>query len=209
MCTMISSKLDKQYSKSAEFESVSYSLANDRVFLVMHCCFFLFDCWSVTDTMIILCLLGRSGITHMAWPTESRLWIRSARLQNTVIAFSASSSFTLWEEVSFWCLACYPWWWLRNIGWPKCTFVCLGTGSGLGTFVLKLLEDEFPEVYRIVTSVYPTAEDDVITSPYNSVLAMKELTEHADCVLPVDNQVQYLSPGIIALKPYLQSCIFW
>ncbi|XP_016121876.1 tubulin epsilon chain-like, partial [Sinocyclocheilus grahami] len=63
-----------------------------------------------------------------------------------------------------------------------------GTGSGLGTFVLKLLEDEFPEVCRIVTSVYPTAEDDVITSPYNSILAMKELTEHADCVLPVDNK---------------------
>lgn len=67
--------------------------------------------------------------------------------------------------------------------------MCLGTGSGLGTYVLKLLEEEFPEVYRIVTSVYPTAEDDVITSPYNCVLAMKELTEHADCVLPVDNQV--------------------
>lgn len=143
----------------------------------------------MTDTVIGLWLLGRSGITHMAWPTESRLWIRSARLQNTVIAFSASSSFTLWEEVSFWCLACYPCWWLRNMGWPKRTFVCLGTGSGLGTFVLKLLEDEFPEVCRIVTSVYPTAEDDVITSPYNSILAMKELTEHADCVLPVDNQV--------------------
>ncbi|XP_048452892.1 tubulin epsilon chain isoform X3 [Rhincodon typus] len=63
-----------------------------------------------------------------------------------------------------------------------------GTGSGLGTFVLSLLEDEFPEVYRFVTSVYPSADDDVITSPYNSVLAMKELTEHADCVLPIENQ---------------------
>uniref|UniRef100_A0A8C9WP87 Tubulin epsilon 1 n=1 Tax=Scleropages formosus TaxID=113540 RepID=A0A8C9WP87_SCLFO len=63
-----------------------------------------------------------------------------------------------------------------------------GTGSGLGTHVLSLLEDEFPEVCRIVTSVYPSAEDDVITSPYNSVLAMRELTEHADCVLPVENQ---------------------
>lgn len=63
-----------------------------------------------------------------------------------------------------------------------------GTGSGLGTFVLNVLEDEFPEVYRIVTSVYPSAEDDVITSPYNSVLAMRELTEHADCVLPIENQ---------------------
>ncbi|XP_062857103.1 tubulin epsilon chain isoform X2 [Trichomycterus rosablanca] len=63
-----------------------------------------------------------------------------------------------------------------------------GTGSGLGTSVLKLLEDEFPEVCRIVTAVYPSAEDDVITSPYNSVLAMRELTEHAQCVLPVENQ---------------------
>ncbi|XP_046878219.1 tubulin epsilon chain isoform X2 [Hypomesus transpacificus] len=63
-----------------------------------------------------------------------------------------------------------------------------GTGSGLGTRVLNILEEEFPEVCRIVTSVYPSAEDDVITSPYNSVLAMRELTEHADCVLPVENQ---------------------
>lgn len=63
-----------------------------------------------------------------------------------------------------------------------------GTGSGLGTRVLGLLEEEFPEVSRIVTSIFPSAEDDVITSPYNSVLALRELLEHADCVLPVDNQ---------------------
>ncbi|XP_075940446.1 tubulin epsilon chain isoform X2 [Anarhichas minor] len=63
-----------------------------------------------------------------------------------------------------------------------------GTGSGLGTRVLSLLEEEFPEVCRIVSSIYPSAEDDVVTSPYNSVLAMRELTEHADCVLPVENQ---------------------
>lgn len=53
-----------------------------------------------------------------------------------------------------------------------------------------MLEDEFPEVYRFVTAVYPSSEDDVITSPYNSMLAMKELSEHADCVLPIDNQVR-------------------
>lgn len=70
------------------------------------------------------------------------------------------------------------------------SYLFLGTGSGLGTFVLNLLEDEFPEVYRFVTSVYPSGEDDVITSPYNSVLAMKELNEHADCVLPVENEVR-------------------
>uniref|UniRef100_A0A8C0JDM7 Tubulin epsilon 1 n=1 Tax=Chelonoidis abingdonii TaxID=106734 RepID=A0A8C0JDM7_CHEAB len=65
-----------------------------------------------------------------------------------------------------------------------------GTGSGLGTFVLNVLEDEFPDVYRFVTSVYPSGEDDVVTSPYNSVLAMKELNEHADCVLPIENEVR-------------------
>ncbi len=43
--------------------------------------------------------------------------------------------------------------------------------------------------FRFVTAVYPSAEDDVITSPYNSTLAMRELTENADCVLPVENQV--------------------
>lgn len=53
-----------------------------------------------------------------------------------------------------------------------------------------MLEEEFPEVYRFVTSVYPSGEDDVITSPYNSVLAMKELNEHADCVLPIENEVR-------------------
>ena len=42
---------------------------------------------------------------------------------------------------------------------------------------------------RFVTAVYPSADDDVITSPYNSVLAMHQLTEHADCVLPIENQV--------------------
>lgn len=70
----------------------------------------------------------------------------------------------------------------------------------MGTYVLSLLEDEFPEVYRFVTAVYPSAEDDVITSPYNSVLAMKELTEHADCVLPIENQVGDFSGCIFHLN---------
>jgi len=39
-----------------------------------------------------------------------------------------------------------------------------------------------------VTALYPSVDDDVITSPYNTVLAMQCLTEFADCVLPVENQ---------------------
>ena len=63
-----------------------------------------------------------------------------------------------------------------------------GTGSGLGTYVLELLKDDYQEVFRFVTAVYPSTNDDVITSPYNSVLAMHRLTECADCVLPIENQ---------------------
>ncbi|CAM9181437.1 unnamed protein product [Choristocarpus tenellus] len=62
-----------------------------------------------------------------------------------------------------------------------------GTGSGLGTYLLDLLENHYPDVYRFTSAVFPSEDDDVITSPYNTVLALKELTEHADCVLPVDN----------------------
>lgn len=63
-----------------------------------------------------------------------------------------------------------------------------GTGSGLGTYILKMLEDDFSDVYRFTTAVFPSQDDDVITSPYNSVLAINELREHADCVLPIENQ---------------------
>jgi tubulin epsilon len=63
-----------------------------------------------------------------------------------------------------------------------------GTGSGLGTYVLAMLEDLFPEVYRFTVSVFPSEDsDDVITSPYNSILATKELIDHAHCSLPIDN----------------------
>ena len=63
-----------------------------------------------------------------------------------------------------------------------------GTGSGLGTAVLRMLADDYKEVHRFVVAVYPSADDDVITSPYNCVLAMKQLTDYADCVIPIDNQ---------------------
>lgn len=43
-------------------------------------------------------------------------------------------------------------------------------------------------VCRFVTALYPSHDDDVITSPYNCVLATRCLTEYADCVLPVENQ---------------------
>lgn len=77
--------------------------------------------------------------------------------------------------------------------------------------MLSLVAEEFPEVCRIVTAVYPSADDDVITSPYNSVLAMRELTEHAHCVLPVENQVcaALLSSSLFSLHFLTNACVLF
>jgi tubulin epsilon len=61
-----------------------------------------------------------------------------------------------------------------------------GTGSGVGTYMLGLLDELYPKIYRFSTCVYPSAENnDVVTSPYNTMLATRELIEHADCVFPM------------------------
>jgi len=62
-----------------------------------------------------------------------------------------------------------------------------GTGSGVGSYVLSRLEDEYPAVFRFAASIFPSADDDVVTSPYNSLLAADALAQHADVVLPMDN----------------------
>ena len=63
-----------------------------------------------------------------------------------------------------------------------------GTGSGLGTRITQLIHDAYPDVMRFSTVVFPSVDDDVVTSPYNSILAINQLIEHSDCVLPIDNQ---------------------
>ncbi|KAL5262152.1 hypothetical protein ACHWQZ_G007749 [Mnemiopsis leidyi] len=63
-----------------------------------------------------------------------------------------------------------------------------GTGSGLGSRTLSLIADNFPDVFRFVIPVYPSADDDVITSPYNTTLAMKQISEFGNCIMPVENQ---------------------
>jgi tubulin epsilon len=62
-----------------------------------------------------------------------------------------------------------------------------GTGSGLGSYILTLLDELFPNVFKFTASVFPSEDDDVVTSPYNSLLAATKLVEYADCVLPIDN----------------------
>jgi hypothetical protein len=63
-----------------------------------------------------------------------------------------------------------------------------GTGSGFGSFILEQLEDNFPELYRFTSSLLPSRNDDVITSPYNALMSTARLVDHADAVLPIDNE---------------------
>lgn len=63
-----------------------------------------------------------------------------------------------------------------------------GTGSGLGSFILKTLNEQYPDIFKFTISVFPSKDDDVITSPYNAILSLNQLIDNADCVLPIDNQ---------------------
>ncbi|KAJ3539236.1 hypothetical protein NMY22_g4827 [Coprinellus aureogranulatus] len=63
-----------------------------------------------------------------------------------------------------------------------------GTGSGLGSFMLERLNDKFPKKLIQTYSVFPNAtEGDVVVQPYNSMLALKRLVNHADSVVVLDN----------------------
>ena len=63
-----------------------------------------------------------------------------------------------------------------------------GTGSGLGTRTLSILADEFSDIYRFVIPIFPSTNDDVITSPYNTTLALNQVSMHGDCIIPIENE---------------------
>lgn len=50
------------------------------------------------------------------------------------------------------------------------------------------MNDHFEKIFRFSASVFPSKDDDVAVSPYNSVFSINELLKCADCVLPIDNQ---------------------
>lgn len=50
------------------------------------------------------------------------------------------------------------------------------------------LQENFPHIYRFALSIFPSEDDDVITSPYNALMTSRSLINSADCVFPVENQ---------------------
>lgn len=64
-----------------------------------------------------------------------------------------------------------------------------GTGSGLGSYLLERLNDRYPKKLIQTYSVFPdSSAGDVVVHPYNSLLTLKRLTQHADAVVVLDNQ---------------------
>jgi tubulin gamma len=64
-----------------------------------------------------------------------------------------------------------------------------GTGSGLGSFILERLNDRYPKKLLQTYSVFPNSSTpDVVVQPYNSLLSLKRLTNHADAVVVLDNE---------------------
>ncbi|KAL8776844.1 MAG: hypothetical protein Q9194_002909 [Teloschistes cf. exilis] len=64
-----------------------------------------------------------------------------------------------------------------------------GTGSGLGSYILERMNDRFPKKLIQTYSVFPDSQGggDVVVNPYNSLLAMRRLTQNADSVVVLDN----------------------
>ena len=64
-----------------------------------------------------------------------------------------------------------------------------GTGSGLGSFLLEKLNDRFPKKLIQTYSVFPDTitPGEVVVQPYNSMLALRRLTQQADSVVVLDN----------------------
>jgi tubulin epsilon len=64
-----------------------------------------------------------------------------------------------------------------------------GTGSGFGSRVAEILADVAPEMSRLAVSVFPSPErDDVMASPFNSVLSLSHLLDSADVIVPFENE---------------------
>ncbi|KAL8897537.1 MAG: hypothetical protein Q9192_002529 [Flavoplaca navasiana] len=63
-----------------------------------------------------------------------------------------------------------------------------GTGSGLGSYILERMNDRFPKKLIQTYSVFPDSQGGgVVVNPYNSLLAMRRLTQNADSVVVLDN----------------------
>ena len=72
-----------------------------------------------------------------------------------------------------------------------------GTGSGLGSYLLERMNDRYPKKLIQTYSVFPDTQggDVVVVNPYNSLLAMRRLTQNADSVVSGVSSLKGLCGG--------------
>lgn len=67
-----------------------------------------------------------------------------------------------------------------------------GTGSGLGSLLMKQLSEEYPDLHYMSYSVYPSpVVSDVVVEPYNALLTQQKLIENVNQVICLDNAALY------------------
>lgn len=67
-----------------------------------------------------------------------------------------------------------------------------GTGSGLGTLLLTRIREEYPDRMLSTYSVLPSPKvSETVTEPYNAVLSLNQLVDHADATYCLDNEALY------------------
>lgn len=74
-------------------------------------------------------------------------------------------------------------------GFVLCHSIAGGTGSGMGSLLLEVIDEHFSKNIVQTYSVFPnqSQKSDVVVQPYNSILTLKRLIHQADCVIVLDN----------------------
>lgn len=74
-------------------------------------------------------------------------------------------------------------------GFILCHSIAGGTGSGMGSFLLEILDEHFSKNIVQTYSVFPnqSQKSDVVVQPYNSILTLRRLIHQCDCVVVLDN----------------------
>jgi tubulin beta len=77
-------------------------------------------------------------------------------------------------------------------GFQLCHSLGGGTGSGLGTLLLKRVREDFPDRMICAFSVVPSPKvSNTVVEPYNCVLSSHHLIDNADQVFCIDNEALY------------------
>eukprot|EP01132_Coremiostelium_polycephalum_P000945 gene945-1197_t len=64
-----------------------------------------------------------------------------------------------------------------------------GTGSGLGTLLIKTIREDYPDRMMCTFSVVPSPRvSNAVVEPYNATLSVHQLVENADEVMCIDNE---------------------